>query len=271
MHIMRKKWGIVLKALGISGVLLVFRLIIDALNLDVITVNTVISAFVGGAIFTIAIIFSGTLIDFKESEKIPGDLASAIRNLYHDSRVIQVGDIGLIKDFQSHIKALMKVINTNFRSNAWRQREITPAIDVINDDICRLARKNVPPQFIVKLRTEISAVDRLSNRIEVIMETSFIPAAYAISELATAASIFVLLFIKLDPFYEGLVVFLVFAAVLIALNLLIRDMDNPFEIGDDSHADVDMELLWKLEEYLKEKIPEKEPDPSIREHTNMVM
>ncbi len=30
---------------------------------------------------------------------------------------------------------------------------------------------------------------------------------------------------------------------------------QPFEIGDDSHADVDMELLWKLEEYLNEKIP----------------
>jgi|GEM_PF-5678895 len=45
-----------------------------------------------------------------------------------------------------------------------------------------------------------SAIDRLLNRIEVIMETSFIPATYAISELATAASIFDLLFIKLDPF-----------------------------------------------------------------------
>jgi len=31
-----------------------------------------------------------------------------------------------------------------------------------------------------------------------------------------------------------------------------------------------MELLWKLEEYLKEKMPEKMPEPSIPEHTNMV-
>ena len=93
---MRKKWGIVLKALGISVILLVLRLIVDILGLDVITVNTMISAFVGGAIFTIAIIFSGTLIDFKESEKIPGDLASAIRNLYHDSRVVEVEDKSLV-------------------------------------------------------------------------------------------------------------------------------------------------------------------------------
>jgi hypothetical protein len=262
MRMMWKKWGIVLKALGICAILLVLRLVVDALNLDVITVNTVISAFVGGAIFTIAIIFSGTLIDYKESEKIPGELASAIRNLYHDSRVVQVEDQTLVRDLQKHTKALLHVINANFRSNAWRQKEITPAMDAVNDDICRLARANAPPQFIVKLRTEVSTIDRLSNRIEVIMETSFIPAAYAISELATAASIFVLLFIRLETFFEGIVVFLVFAAVLISLNLLIRDMDNPFEVGDDSHADVDMDLLWKLETYLDEKVP----DDSLDRH-----
>ena len=135
----------------------------------------------------------------------------------------------------------MHVINANFRSNAWRQTEITSAMDAVNDDITRLARVNAPPQFIVKLRTEVSTIDKLSNRIEVIMETSFIPAAYAISELATAASIFVLLFIRMDTFFEGLVVFFVFAGLLISLSLLIRDMDNPFEVGDGSHADVDMD------------------------------
>jgi hypothetical protein len=170
--------------------------------------------------------------------------------------VIHVEDPTLVKDLQSHIKALLHVINANFRSNAWKQREITPAMDSINDDISRLARTNVPAPVIVLLRNEVSAIDRLSNRIEVIMETSFIPAAYAISELATAASIFVLLFIKLDTFFEGLVVFFSFAAVLISLNLLIRDMDNPFEVGEDAHADVDMDLLWKLEKYLDERIPE---------------
>ena len=102
-------------------------------------------------------------------------------------------------------------------------------MDVINDDIALLAGKNVPPQFLVKLRSELSVVDRLSNRIEIIMETSFIPAAYAIADLATAGVmvILVLLFIRLDPFYESLVVFTVISALLIALVLLIRDMNNP--------------------------------------------
>jgi hypothetical protein len=250
----RKKYGLIAIALGISLLLLVVRIIVDTLQLDVISVNTIIGSFVGAAIFTIAIILAGTITDFKESEKIPGELASAIKNLYHDSRLIQLEDMHPITELQAHIRGLLKVINDNFRNNVWNLRaEITPAMDAVNDDIAGLAERNVPPQFLVKLRTELSAVDRLSNRVEIIMETSFIPAAFAIAELATAGVIFVLMFVKLDPYYEGLVVFTVITALLIALLFLIRDMDNPFEVGKESYADVDMRLLWQLEEYFRQR------------------
>lgn len=254
MNEFRKKYGLIATALGIALLLLVVRIIVDTLQLDVISVNTIIGSFVGAAIFTIAIILAGTITDFKESEKIPGELASAINNLYHDSRLIQLADGRPVKDLQAHIRELLKVINDNFRNNVWNVRtEITPAMDAINDDIAGLAERNVPPQFLVKLRSELSAVDRLSNRVEIIMETSFIPAAFAIAELATAGVIFVLMLVKLDPYYEGLVVFTVITALLIALLLLIRDMDNPFEIGKESYADVDMRLLWQLEEYFRQR------------------
>jgi hypothetical protein len=248
----KKKYGLIATALAIAILLLIVRMIIDTLGYDVITVNTVIGSFVGAAIFTIAIILAGTITDFKESEKIPGELASAITNLYQDSRLIQLVDRQPVHQLQDHTRQLLTVINANFRQNTWNVRwDITPAMDAINDDIAFLAGKNVPPQFLVKLRSELSVVDRLSNRIEIIMETSFIPAAYAIAELATAGVILVLLFIRLDPYYEGLVVFTIISALLIALLLLIRDMDNPFEVERESYADVDLRLLWHLEEYLK--------------------
>lgn len=37
--------------------------------------------------------------------------------------------------------------------------------------------------------------------------------------------------------------------MLIGLILLIRDMDNPFEFGPDTHADADLETLVFLEKY----------------------
>ena len=253
MNQLHKKWGIVFKAAAIVTGLLVVRIIIDTLNLDLISVTTIIGSFVGGAIFTIAIILAGILPDFKEAEKIPGELANALKNIYHDSRLIQIEDRQLVNDLQAHTKVLLAVITQNFRNNFWRQREITPAIDAINDDIAKLAEQNVPPQFLVKLRNEVSTIDRISNRIEVIIETSFIPAAYTIAEVATAGVLFILLFITLDPFFEGLIVFFVISLLLVSMLLLLKEIDNPFEVGEHAYAGVDFEVLWKTEDYFKEK------------------
>ncbi len=253
MNQLHKKWGIVLKAAAIVTVLLVVRIIVDTLNLDLISVTTVIGSFVGGAIFTIAIILAGILPDFKEAEKIPGEIANALKNIYHDSRLIQIEDRQLIDDLQAHTKLLLAVITHNFRNNFWRQREINPAMDAINGDIAKLAAKNVPPQFLVKLRNEVSTIDKISNRVEVIMETSFIPAAYTIAEVATAGVLFILLFIKLDPFFEGLIVFFVISMLLVSMLLLLKEMDNPFEVGGHAYAGVDFEVLWKMEDYFKDK------------------
>lgn len=69
-----RKWGLILKALSITTVLLIFRLAIDFLGFDILSLTNLITAFVGGAMFTVAIILTGTLTDYKESERIPGDL-----------------------------------------------------------------------------------------------------------------------------------------------------------------------------------------------------
>lgn len=247
------KYGLILKALGITLALLVFRLIFDYLKFDILPVTNLITAFISGAIFTIAIIYSGTLIDYKESEKIPGEIATSLRTFYSDLELVRVPDKALVKGMQEKTAALLRCINTNFRNNAWDLDEMDKAIDTINADISKLVDLNVPPNFVIKLKTEMTTIDRLSHRIKTIADTSFIPAAYAIAELAAVGVIILLLFIKLDPYYEGVVIFTVLCMLLTALLMLIKDMDNPFEVGKNSYADVDLFLLWDLEKKLDAK------------------
>jgi hypothetical protein len=247
------KWGLMFKAFGITLVLLVVRLVFDYLNFDILSVTNLITAFIGGAIFTIAIIFAGTLTDYKESEKIPSEIATSVRSFYSDLDLIRIPDKTLIPRMQENTANLMRCINTNFRNNAWSMERMDIAVDTINADIARLVDLNVPPNFIIKLKTEMTNIDRISHRVKTIAETSFIPAAYAISELAAAGVIILLLFVKLDPLYEGLVLFTILSMLLIALLLLIKDMDNPFEVGMKTYADIDLFLLWDLEKKLNEK------------------
>lgn len=253
MNMFMAKYGLILKALGITLALLVFRLIFDYMKFDILPVTNLITAFISGAIFTIAIIYSGTLIDYKESEKIPGEIATSLRTFYSDLELVRVPDKALVKGMQEKTAALLRCINTNFRSNEWNLEEMDKAIDTINADISKLVDLNVPPNFVIKLKTEMTTIDRLSHRIKTIADTSFIPAAYAISELAAVGVIILLLFIKLDPYYEGVVIFTVLCMLLTALLMLIKDMDNPFEVGKNSYADVDLFLLWDLEKKLDAK------------------
>jgi len=88
--------------------------------------------------------------------------------------------------------------------------------------------------MIVKMRNELASIDRLIYRVEVIMETSFIPAAYHICVLSIIAVLSILMFTKMDPYYEGILLFGSVAFVLISLLMLIKDMDNPFEHGKNS-------------------------------------
>jgi hypothetical protein len=241
------KWGLIFKALAITALLLMVRLAIDLAGMDILTVTNLVTAFVGGAIFTIAIILTGTLVDFKESERIPGELVTALSALYADAGLVGQKHAETASGIRSCALDLLKAITENFRNNVWNQEGIKKEIGAINERIYDLAETSVAAPILVKLRTELINIDRLSNRIAVIKHTSFIPAAYTIAELAAAGVIGLLFFVKIDLWYEGLVLFAVISALLISLILLIKDMDDPFEVGRKSYADVDLSILFDLE------------------------
>ncbi len=248
-----KKFWVIWKTVAIVMGLLIVKLVIDYYKIDVIIPSPVITALVAGVIFTMAAIFTGVLADYKESEKIPGELAATVRNLYKDIRIATVTHKNLTFDMHEHIRKLLSTMNSNFRRNEWKLREINPAIDKIDEDIEHLATDGIAPAFITKIRSEMSNLEKLSYRIDTIMETSFLPAAYVIAIIAAASVLITLMFTKMDPYYEALTLFSSITFVLVGILLLINDMDNPFEVGHKSSADVDLSILFKLEEQLHEE------------------
>jgi hypothetical protein len=247
------KWGLAIKTAAIVAVIVAARVLIQALDLDVIAVGTMVSALVTGAVFTVAIIFAGTLTDYKESEKIPGELTSSIMSLYKDAKLACLGQEKIAAEIQSHIKELLRTINSNFSQlqagRTWKSTAINSAIDKVDEDITHLAEKGVAPVLLARLRTELTNINKMSNRIDVIAETSFIPAAYAIAEVAIIFVLAVSSFVEMEHYYEGVAFLGSISFLLIGLMLLIRDMDNPFE----GYARVDLSLLDSLEQRLEGK------------------
>lgn len=245
----KKKWGIMFKALVILLVLLVPRTLIDIYGYDTVPINPVVGAFITGAIFTIAIIFTITFTDFKESEKISGELAASLKAHYNDSRVLPLADEAPARVFRAHVRDLHRTIRTCLQENTFNLPDINREMNKVNNDIRILSYFNVAPPPYCKTEKGTGC-----DRPDYQPGGSDHPDRFHSCRLCpcrgcNSGVILLLLFIKIDPLLEATIIFGVISSMLIGLLLLIRDMDNPFEIGAGTYADVDLETLVYLDTY----------------------
>lgn len=120
----KAKWMLVLKTAIIVIVAIILKAVVGLLRLDAIKISPLITALLGGVIFTLAIIFGGVLSDFKESEKIPGELATSIKSIYKDFRLVSPDGEGML-DIKSHLEALVQVVNANLNNgNIWEMKGV---------------------------------------------------------------------------------------------------------------------------------------------------
>lgn len=245
------KWMIVIKAMIAAMIVAGVKFGIHALNLEFMRIDSLISALISGVIFTIAILLAGVMTDFKESEKIPGELAASIKALHKDFELLEFMAKEETGRALSHLNGLIRVIISQFESNKWKQSEIGDIIEKIDDDIKVMAAKNMAPPYVIKMRNELHNIEKISNRVDTIEETNFLPAAYAFSQVAVLLVMLILLFSKVDPYMIGLVIIFTVTFLITGILELIKDMDNPFETGGKGSADVDLSHIYKLEKYLK--------------------
>jgi len=247
------KWMIVIEATAVAAIMAGVKLGLHALDLEFIRIDSLISALISGVIFTMAILLAGVMADFKESEKIPGELAASIKALHKDFELLEFTAKKEAGSALMHLNSLISVIIRQFESNKWKQSEIGEIIDKIDDDIRDMAAENMAPPYIVKLRNELNNIEKISNRIDTIEETNFLPSAYALSQMAVFLVVIILLFSIVDPYVIGMFIIFTVTFLIAGILVLIKDMDNPFETGGTGSADVDLSHIYKLDKYLKSR------------------
>ncbi len=237
----------------IAVIVLLLKITADHFGFGVITINTLTGTFFGGVFFTISIVFTGAMADFKEAEKIPGEMAVLLKAIHTDAMLIPTKeeDSGTAKDIIGHIGNLLSTINANLRGNHWHKSQLDEEINKINQDIIDLWAKGASPTPLMKLRDNLTNIDRLSHRLDYIAYTTGISGAYIICDLSLAAVLILFVLAKNEWGAGGLVLFALIAFVLTAIVQLIHDIDNPFEYGKNTVADVDTSVLFKLENFWK--------------------
>src|SRR5688500_20235210 len=80
----RLVWGV----LPLVAVALLAKLAVDLLGWDTVELNALYSGLVAATVFLIGFLLAGTLADFKESERLPGELAGRTETIADECQIL---------------------------------------------------------------------------------------------------------------------------------------------------------------------------------------
>jgi hypothetical protein len=237
------KWKLALKVTPIVFCIILLKLVAHWYGWEFLTLNSLFGAIISANVFLVGFLISGVLVDYKEAEKIPGELSCSLEVLTDECYIVY-------KNKKSKVaKNLMNYVHDITASIIkWLHKK--EKTDVIHEkitgfnDYFLLLEPLTQANFI-----EQHNLRKLISRIHTIRETSFNPAGYAIAEIISTILCIGLIFTKIDPFYESIFFVLFVSFILVYMVLLIRDLDNPFGYYEkESFADeVSLKPLFDLE------------------------
>ena len=241
-RILLQKWSIALKILPLIILVTVLKFGTHKLGFEVMELNALFSSLVAGTIFLIGFLISGVLTDYKESEKLPSELASVLRNLYDDSLTIHKGKNSVsAKEFIEFQGDFISSLKDWFYKKV-KMKVVLDKLSSMNDYFIALDKEGIQANYIIKMKNEQNNIRKMIMRIDTIRDTEFVGSAYAIVEAMGFLTVFGLLIIKIEPFYASLFLTLLITFLISYMFLLIKDLDNPFDYAANGETGTEISL-----------------------------
>ena len=247
---LRKVRGVFFQVLVLCGI----KVAVHFCGLERISVNQLFSAMVASTIFLLGFLLNGVLTDFKESEKIPAELATSLQTLNLEIRAIQVyhpeaqiaAALAAVTGLgQSLLDWLKERISTEqmLACHTQAHAEVVGAAVQFKGDASTLRGR---------LMQDLAVILAKVNRVQTIRDTTFVPLVYWMADIAAVLLFAGLVMARAESLPESVFFLAVISFIVILLLRLIDDIDNPFGLSDlDSAEDVSIELLEKSVERLR--------------------
>lgn len=193
---------------------------------------------------------SGTLADFKECERLVGDLAAGVESIADECHALARGEGAeparrCLRELQALAADLVSVLEQRQPIDAALAR--LAGLYAYLDELEQFA----PAPFLLRLRQEHASIRRNLVRIRALADASFVIAGYAIAEISSGLVIVALLLVELDPFAQEFFFVLAVTLLIVYLLALIRELDRPFPRDrPTSSAGVSLRPLRELAERL---------------------
>jgi hypothetical protein len=254
-NLIAHKWTLAAKIVPLILVILGLKLAIHELGWEILTVSSLFNSIISANVFLLGFLLAGTLSDYKESERLPGEISASMETISDEMEITYKNKKSKIaKDALQHLNTFSDTLYKWFYKKA-KTEELFELLNGLNKYY--LAFESLTqPNFIVRMKQEQHALRRMIIRVRTIRETNFVSVGYAIAEITTFLLTVGFLFAEFDPFYES--VFFVGIATFLMLYMiaLIKDLDNPFDYyeGEKEAAHVSLKPIIDVQERLKKKL-----------------
>ena len=231
-----KNIWLIAKTLILVLFIILIKMTLHYYQLELLTINNLFSGIIAANVFLMGFLLSGVLSDFKEGEKLPGELASSLSSIYDEllNTYEHKKDINAKKGMDAINSIILDIERWLLKKE--KTRVLLIKIRVLNS-VYNDLEKIIQPNFIVRLKNETSLVKKLIIRIDTIRDTNFISSGYIIASITTVLMCLGLILSKIEPFYESLFFVGVISFLMIFLLLLIHDLDNPFGYNEKRSAE----------------------------------
>jgi hypothetical protein len=246
------KWTLAFKVLPFVIVIVGLKFAVHYFGGEFLPLSSLFTAIISANIFLVGFLISGVLVDYKESEKIPGDMASCLETMADECTILHKSKkLPAAKECLSCISGFADSLIDWFHKRE-RTTKVLDKISSFNDYFIEF-ESQTQATFIARLKQEQNMLRKMVYRVHTIRETSFLGSGYAIVEIITAILVIGLIVIKIDPFYESIFFVAFVSFILIYMIYFIKDLDNPFgyHLEDSYVEDVSLKPLFDVQQRIK--------------------
>lgn len=244
------KWKLVYQSLPFAvGILLIKIGLVYFFNINgFFEIQEMRLVFTSG-VFLIGFMLAGTLSDYKESEKIPGEIATTLETIEETSVALAIKTNTSIKAVRLQVLEMSHVIYDWFYRK-HSEREVHQTLSKYNQTIHSLEAAGGAPPIIGRLLIRLGDLRQLITRTNVISKTGFLSTGYALLELLIVIVSGLLLLLHFKNTVSEIAIILVIELIYVYMYKLIVDIDDPFEYEEGEAQGAAEVTLFPIENYI---------------------
>lgn len=226
---------------------------------DLIELSDITIIFTG-AFFVFGLLLAGTMADFKESEKIPGEVASnleAIKDwIYLALRAPRTGTTDLCKEaldktyLRTELLTITDGIIAWIYSSSKDSNVIFPLLRKSNEIAYYFAERGVDKEAIKGVQENTNAMRKQLTRAYYISRNNFIQPAYTLLKSILVIVVVLLLITKFKSDAADYFVTASMTFLFCYLYLLVSGLDDPFDVNN-GEIDVDLKPIDRFKQRLQ--------------------